>query len=441
MKINKILIANRGEIAVRIIRTCKEVGISTVVVYSKADVDSLHVRMADESICIGPAASNLSYLRKDSLIEVAKSCKADAIHPGYGFLAEDDEFAEKCEEAGIIFIGPKAEHIRLMGDKIAARDTAVKSGVPIIEGINGGAENVKESDFPVLIKASSGGGGKGMRIVHQSSKLKSAIQEAKTEASAAFGNDAIYIERYIENARHVEVQVLADTHGNVIHLGERECSIQRRHQKLIEESPCAFISEQLRKKLYEDAVKLTTETNYVNAGTIEFLVDVDRGTHYFIEMNTRVQVEHPVTEMVTGIDIIKEQIQISEGKKLSVAQKDIDINGHSIESRVNAEDPGNNFMPSPGLINQYIIPSGLGVRVETFCYTGYTINPFYDSMVGKVIVKGKSREEAIVKLKAALETFYVEGIKTTIPLHLSILDTEDFKKGNFNTKWLETVDF
>lgn len=441
MKINKILIANRGEIAVRIIRTCKEVGISTVVVYSKADVDSLHVRMADESICIGPAASNLSYLRKDSLIEVAKSCKADAIHPGYGFLAEDDEFAEKCEEAGIIFIGPKAEHIRLMGDKIAARDTAVKSGVPIIEGINGGAENVKESDFPVLIKASSGGGGKGMRIVHQSSKLKSAIQEAKTEASAAFGNDAIYIERYIENARHVEVQVLADTHGNVIHLGERECSIQRRHQKLIEESPCAFISEQLRKKLYEDAVKLTAETNYVNAGTIEFLVDVDRGTHYFIEMNTRVQVEHPVTEMVTGIDIIKEQIQISEGKKLSVAQKDIDINGHSIESRVNAEDPGNNFMPSPGLINQYIIPSGLGVRVETFCYTGYTINPFYDSMVGKVIVKGKSREEAIVKLKAALETFYVEGIKTTIPLHLSILDTEDFKKGNFNTKWLETVDF
>src|SRR5699024_4770746 len=254
-------------------------------------------------------------------------------------------------------------------------------------------------------------------------------------------NDAIYIERYIENARHVEVQVLADTHGNVIHLGERECSIQRRHQKLIEESPCAFISEQLRKKLYEDAVKLTAETNYVNAGTIEFLVDVDRGTHYFIEMNTRVQVEHPVTEMVTGIDIIKEQIQISEGKKLSVAQKDIDINGHSIESRVNAEDPGNNFMPSPGLINQYIIPSGLGVRVETFCYTCYTINPFYDSMVGKVIVKGKSREEAIVKLKAALETFYVEGIKTTIPLHLSILDTEDFKKGNFNTKWLETVDF
>src|SRR5690625_4507209 len=414
MKINKILIANRGEIAVRIIRTCKEVGISTVVVYSKADVDSLHVRMADESICIGPAASNLSYLRKDSLIEVAKSCKADAIHPGYGFLAEDDEFAEKCEEAGIIFIGPKAEHIRLMGDKIAARDTAVKSGVPIIEGINGGAENVKESDFPVLIKASSGGGGKGMRIVHQSSKLKSAIQEAKTEASAAFGNDAIYIERYIENARHVEVQVLADTHGNVIHLGERECSIQRRHQKLIEESPCAFISEQLRKKLYEDAVKLTAETNYVNAGTIEFLVDVDRGTHYFIEMNTRVQVEHPVTEMVTGIDIIQEQIWISEGNELSVMQSDVEIVGHSIESRVNAEDPDNNFMPSPGLIKQYIIPSGLGVRVETFCYTGYTIKPFYVSMVGKVIVKGKSREEAIVKLKAALETFYVEGIKTTI---------------------------
>jgi len=439
LKINKILIANRGEIAVRIIRTCKEMGIKTVAVYSEADVNSLHVKIADEAFCIGPAASNLSYLKKDNLIQVAQVCEADAIHPGYGFLAEDEEFSEKCEKMGVVFIGPKAEHIRLMGDKIAARNTAAGAGVPIIEGIEGGAENVKESDFPVLIKAAAGGGGKGMRIVHEASELKSAIQEAKNEASAAFGNDSVYIERYIQNARHVEVQVLADTHGNVIHLGERECSIQRRHQKLIEESPCSFISDELRQKLYQDAVKLTKETDYVNAGTIEFLVDADRNTHYFIEMNTRVQVEHPVTEMVTGLDIVQEQIWISEGNELSVMQSDVEIVGHSIESRVNAEDPDNNFMPSPGLIKQYITPGGLGVRVETFCYTGYTINPFYDSMVGKVIVKGNSREEAIAKLKSTLETFYIEGIKTTIPLHLSILGTQDFQDGKFNTKWLETV--
>lgn len=437
MKIKKILIGNRGEIAVRVIRACQEMGIKTIAVYSKADADSLHVKMADQKVCIGPAPSNLSYLKMDSLLEIAHAYKADAIHPGYGFLAEDAAFARKCEEENIIFIGPKADHIDLMGDKIAARDTAKKAGVPIIEGIEGDVEKADPSDFPLLIKAAAGGGGKGMRIVHRPDQLKEAIQEAKKEANAAFGDSSVYVERYIENARHVEVQILADSHGNVVHLGERECSIQRRHQKLIEETPCAFIPHTLRDRLYTDAVRLTTETDYVNAGTIEFLVDVDREAHYFIEMNTRIQVEHPVTEMVTGIDIVKEQIRISEGEELSIKQEDIVLSGHSIESRVNAEDPENNFMPSPGLISEYIVPSGLGIRVETFCYSGYEIQPFYDSMVGKVIVKGETREEAINKLKTTLQSFYVEGIKTTIPLHLLILENNEFLEGSFNTKWLE----
>lgn len=437
MKIKKILIGNRGEIAVRVIRACQEMGIKTIAVYSKADADSLHVKMADQKVCIGPAPSNLSYLKMDSLLEIAHAYKADAIHPGYGFLAEDAAFARKCEEENIIFIGPKADHIDLMGDKIAARDTAKKAGVPIIEGIEGDVEKADPSDFPLLIKAAAGGGGKGMRIVHRPDQLKEAIQEAKKEANAAFGDSSVYVERYIENARHVEVQILADSHGNVVHLGERECSIQRRHQKLIEETPCAFIPDTLRDRLYTDAVRLTTETDYVNAGTIEFLVDVDREAHYFIEMNTRIQVEHPVTEMVTGIDIVKEQIRISEGEELSIKQEDIVLSGHSIESRVNAEDPENNFMPSPGLISEYIVPSGLGIRVETFCYSGYEIQPFYDSMVGKVIVKGETREEAINKLKTTLQSFYVEGIKTTIPLHLLILENNEFLEGSFNTKWLE----
>ncbi|MFD2131774.1 acetyl-CoA carboxylase biotin carboxylase subunit [Pseudogracilibacillus auburnensis] len=437
MKIKKILIGNRGEIAVRVIRACQEMGIKTIAVYSKADADSLHVKMADQKVCIGPAPSNLSYLKMDSLLEIAHAYKADAIHPGYGFLAEDAAFARKCEEENIIFIGPKADHIDLMGDKIAARDTAKKAGVSIIEGIEGDVEKADPSDFPLLIKAAAGGGGKGMRIVHRPDQLKEAIQEAKKEANAAFGDSSVYVERYIENARHVEVQILADSHGNVVHLGERECSIQRRHQKLIEETPCAFIPDTLRDRLYTDAVRLTTETDYVNAGTIEFLVDVDREAHYFIEMNTRIQVEHPVTEMVTGIDIVKEQIRISEGEELSIKQEDIVLSGHSIESRVNAEDPENNFMPSPGLISEYIVPSGLGIRVETFCYSGYEIQPFYDSMVGKVIVKGETREEAINKLKTTLQSFYVEGIKTTIPLHLLILENNEFLEGSFNTKWLE----
>lgn len=441
MKIKKVLIANRGEIAVRIIRTCKEMGIETVAVYSEADADSLHVMLADQKVCIGSAPSSQSYLKMDSLIEVAKACKADAIHPGYGFLAEDEIFSRRCEESDIIFIGPKADHINLMGDKIAARNTAVTLGVPIIEGLEtdtiNGKDKINETDFPLLIKAAAGGGGKGMRIVHSPDELESAIQEAKKEADASFGNSSVYIERYIKNARHVEVQVLADSYGNVVHLGERECSIQRRHQKLIEETPCVFISDSLRKRLYKDAVKLTSETSYVNAGTIEFLIDMDREAHYFIEMNTRIQVEHPITEMVTGVDIVKEQIRISQGEKLSIAQSDINVSGHCIESRVNAEDPKDNFMPSPGLISKYIVPSGLGIRVETFCYSGYKIVPFYDSLIGKVIVKGATRQEAIGKLKSTLESFYIDGIKTTIPLHLAILDNDDFRKGHFNTKWLE----
>lgn len=441
MKIKKVLIGNRGEIAVRIIRACQEMGIKTVAVYSKADADSLHVMLADQKVCIGPAPANLSYLKADSLIEIAHAYEVDAIHPGYGFLAEDAAFAKKCEEENIIFIGPKEKHINLMGDKIAARTTAVNLGVPIIEGIESDMNDVNVkvdvADFPLLIKAAAGGGGKGMRIVHHPDQLKQAIQEAKKEAITSFGNDAVYVERYIENARHVEVQVLADRQGNVVHLGERECSIQRRHQKLIEETPCAFISKGLKKRLYEDAVKLTAETNYLNAGTVEFLVDVDREAHYFIEMNTRIQVEHPITEMVTGVDIVKEQILISQGDELSIKQEDIIFSGHSIECRVNAEDPEKNFTPSPGLINQYIIPTGLGIRVETFCYSGYTIPPFYDSMVGKVIVKAETREAAINKLKTTLDSFHVEGIKTTIPLHLAILESDEFLEGSFNTNWLE----
>ena len=441
MTIKKVLVANRGEIAVRIIRSCKEMGVETIAVHSKADTESLHVMIADYKVCIGPAPSNQSYLKKENLLEVAKFYNADAIHPGYGFLAEDAEFAKQCEENNIIFIGPRANHISLMGDKIAARETAAKVGVPIIESVENTLyieeSEINDEDFPLLIKAASGGGGKGMRVVDSPNDLKSSVQEAKQEADAAFGDSSIYIERFIENARHVEVQVIADSHGNVIHLGERDCSIQRRHQKLIEETPCVFISNKLRHKLYEDAIKLTSETDYLNAGTIEFLVDVDKEVHYFIEMNTRIQVEHPVTEMVTGVDIVKEQMRVASGDELSVSQDEIKIEGHSIESRVNAEDPENNFMPSPGVINQYIVPSGLGIRVETFCYGGYKIVPFYDSMVGKVIVKGETRDEAINKLKMTLKTFYLNGLKTTIPLHLSILENEEFKKGAFNTKWLE----
>ncbi|MEV9640787.1 acetyl-CoA carboxylase biotin carboxylase subunit [Mammaliicoccus sciuri] len=440
--IKRILIANRGEIAARIIRTCKEIGIETVAVYSKEDTDSQHVLLADKAVCIGPAPAHLSYLNVGVIIEVAKANQVDAIHPGYGFLAENAGFVEKCEEAGIIFIGPTADNMNLMGNKIAARITAKRAGVPVIEGTEGSLEDTAslsedELDFPLLIKASAGGGGKGMRIVNNINEMKAAIQEAKKEADAAFGDSSVYIERYIKNARHVEVQVLADSHGNVVHLGERDCSVQRRHQKLIEETPCIFIPNEMKKKIYKDAIKLCKETDYTNAGTIEFLVDMDRNAHYFIEMNTRIQVEHPVTEMVTGIDIVKEQISIGEGKSLSVKQSDISFAGHSIESRVNAEDPDNSFFPSPGLIDKFIVPSGLGIRVDTFCYSGYKIPPYYDSLIGKVIVVGKDREEAINKLRATLSTFVISGIKTTIPLHMKILENRDFIEGNFNTKWLE----
>lgn len=440
--IRRILVANRGEIAARIIRTCKEMGIESVAVYSKEDKDSQHVLLADKAVCIGPAPAHLSYLNVGIILEAAKANQVDAIHPGYGFLAENAEFVEKCQEEGIIFIGPSADNMNLMGNKIAARMTAKRANVPVIEGTEGSLDDTEslsedELDFPLLIKASAGGGGKGMRIVNNIQEMKAAIQEAKKEADAAFGDSSVYIERYIKNARHVEVQVLADSHGNVVHLGERDCSVQRRHQKLIEETPCVFISDEMKEKIYQDSIKLCKETKYTNAGTIEFLVDMDRNAHYFIEMNTRIQVEHPVTEMVTGIDIVKEQVRISENKELSVKQSDISISGHSIESRVNAEDPDNLFFPSPGLIDKFIVPSGLGIRVDTFCYSGYKIPPYYDSLIGKVIVKAENREAAINKLHATLSTFVVSGIKTTIPLHMKILENRDFIEGDFNTKWLE----
>lgn len=437
MKIKKILICNRGEIAVRIIRACQELGIQTIAVYSEADAESLHVKMADEKVCIGPAPANLSYLQMDNIIHVAREYEADAIHPGYGFLAEDAAFAKKCEEENITFIGPNSKHIELMGNKIVARDTVNKAGVPIIEGIE---RDVNPDDFPLLIKASAGGGGRGMRIVHHPDELEHATLEAKKEADAAFGDETIYIEKYIENAKHIEVQIIADNHGNVIQLGERDCSIQRRHQKLVEESPCVFIPDEIKAKLYKDAIKIAKDINYVNVGTVEFLVDLDREEHYFLEMNTRIQVEHPVTEMITGIDIIKEQIRVSEGKELSVRQKDVQFSGHSIECRINAENPLENFNPSPGKITNYVAPGGFGIRVDSFCYSGYKVQPFYDSMIGKVIVKGKDRQEAIDKLKAALKTFYIEGIKTTIPLHLKIMDNNEFLEGSFNTNWLEDSD-
>ncbi|TBL79852.1 acetyl-CoA carboxylase biotin carboxylase subunit [Paenibacillus thalictri] len=441
-KIRKILIANRGEIAVRIIRTCKEMGIETVAVYSKEDSQSQHALLADKAVCIGPAPAQLSYLNIDTLIAAALSHKADAIHPGYGFLAENAKFVERCREEGITFIGPSAENMKLMGNKIEARNTAKSLGIPVIEGTEGSLEKTDDVlagslDFPLLIKASAGGGGKGMRIVNNAQEMELALKEAKKEAGSAFGDSSVYIERYINNARHVEVQVLADHYGNILHLGERDCSVQRRHQKLIEETPCHFVSGEMKNKLYEDAIKICKGTGYTNAGTIEFLVDMDRNCYYFIEMNTRIQVEHPVTEMVTGIDIVREQIRVSEGKELRIKQSDISFSGHSIESRVNAEDPEKSFAPSPGLIDTFIVPGGLGIRVDTFCYSGYKVPPYYDSLIGKVIVKGDNREQAIDKLRAALSTFIISGIKTTIPLHLEILANPDFIKGNYNTKWLE----
>ncbi len=441
-EIRKILIANRGEIACRIIWTCKEMDIKTVAVHSEADKEALHVRYADEAICIGPASSAQSYLNIPSIISAAEVTNVDAIHPGYGFLAESETFAKICEDCNIKFIGPRAEVIRMMGDKVEARRTMTAAGVPVLPGSPDPIEDAekaikiaKKIGFPVIIKAAAGGGGRGMRIVRTAGDLAANLELAQTEALAAFKNGAVYIEKYIERPRHIEIQVLADEYGNCIHLGERECTIQRRHQKLLEEAPSPVITPEQREKMGAVAVKACREIGYSSAGTFEFLLDED-GSFYFMEMNTRIQVEHPVTEMVTLADIVRNQIRIAQGEELGFAQEDVLIVGHSIECRINAEDP-EKFTPSPGKITAFNIPGGPGVRVDTAVYPGYVVPPYYDSMIAKLIVHARTRELAIARMKRALEMMVVEGIKTTIPLHLKIMNDEKFQKGDFSTKFME----
>jgi acetyl-CoA carboxylase biotin carboxylase subunit len=441
---HKILIANRGEIALRIIRACKELGIKTVAVHSNVDSEALHVKLADESICIGPAPSIASYLNMKALISAAEVVDADAIHPGYGFLSENAEFAEICANCGLTFIGPTPENMRLMGDKISARQTVTAAGVPILPGTKEGVHSAEEAKkiageigYPVIIKATAGGGGRGMKVVHSPAHIGNAFAAARSEAQAGFGNPEVYIEKFCERPRHVEIQILADKHGNAIHLGERDCSIQRRHQKLIEEAPCPVLSPALRKKMGECAVAAARAVNYSSVGTMEFLLDADNN-FYFMEMNTRVQVEHPVTEMVTGIDIIKEQIRSAAGLPLRFKQSDIKINGHSIECRINAEDPIK-FTPSPGKIVGYHTPGGLGVRVDSAVYDQYTVLPHYDSMIAKLIVHADTREEAIKRMARALDEYIIEGIKTTIPFHQRIMANKEFIEGAVDTGFLERL--
>lgn len=441
-EIRKILIANRGEIANRIIWTCKEMGIQTVAVHSEADREALHVRFADEAICIGAAPSAQSYLNIPAIISAAEITNVDAIHPGYGFLAESATFARICDDCNIKFIGPRADVIAMMGDKVEARRTMLAAGVPILPGSPDPIESpeeaialAKEIGFPVIIKAAAGGGGRGMRIVREEAELKTNLEMAQAEALAAFKNGSVYIERYVERPRHIEIQVLADEHGNVIHLGERECSIQRRHQKLLEEAPSPVITPEQREAMGAVAVKACKEIGYSSAGTFEFLLDED-GSFYFMEMNTRIQVEHPVTEMVTLADIVRNQIRIATGEDLQYEQSDVQIVGHSIECRINAEDP-EKFTPSPGKITAFNIPGGPGVRVDTAVYPGYTVPPYYDSMIAKLIVHARTRELAIARMQRALDMMVVEGIKTTIPLHKKIMADEKFRKGDFSTKFME----
>ena len=439
----KILIANRGEIAVRIIRAAKELGIKTVAVYSVADKESLHVMLADESICIGPAMSTESYLKIPNIIAAAEVTGAEAIHPGYGFLAENSEFAKICKKHGIVFIGPSPECIDNMGDKATARATATANGVPLTNGtgiihkMEDARSVVNEKiGYPVMIKATAGGGGKGMRIARNDDEFAVNFVAAQNEADAAFGNPDCYIEKYVESPRHIEIQIVGDKFGNVVHLGERDCSIQRRHQKLIEEAPSATLPEDVRIKMGEAAVKLAKAINYDSVGTLEFLVD-SNNDFFFMEMNTRVQVEHTITESITGFDIIKAQIIVASGHELSVKQSDIEFHGHSIECRINAEDPENGFMPSAGTLERYIVPGGIGVRVDSHSYQGYSIPPYYDSMIGKLIVHGVDREEAIIRMKRALEEYKIEGVETTIKFHEKVLDNEEFKSGNYSTNFIE----
>jgi acetyl-CoA carboxylase, biotin carboxylase subunit len=442
---SKILIANRGEIALRIIRACKELGIRTVSIYSEADMNSLHVRFADEAVCIGGASSGQSYLNIPNIISAAEIADVEAIHPGYGFLAEDAHFAEICESCQIKFIGPSSETIRLMGDKMAAKDSARRAGLPIIPGSSGLVKEKEEAlkiakrlGYPVIIKAAAGGGGKGMRVCHNDVRLISAFLTAQREAEAAFGNPAIYIEKFIEKPRHVEFQILGDEYGHIVHMGERDCTIQRRHQKLIEESPSPAIDSKTRKRMGEMAVKVSKVVNYKNAGTVEFLVD-ERGNFYFMEMNTRIQVEHPVTEMVSGIDLMKMQLKIASGEKMPFKQEDIEFSGSAIECRINAEDPENDFMPSPGKIETFVAPGGPGIRLDTHAYAGYSIAPYYDSMIGKLIAYGKTRTEAIHTMQRALDEFIIEPIKTTIPFHKKVFSNPAFLRGKFSTDFVERL--
>lgn len=443
MNIQKVLIANRGEIAVRIIRACRELGISTVAVYSEPDRDSLHVRLADEAYCIGPMPAKDSYLNFTNIMSVATLTDCDAIHPGYGFLAENADFAEICESCNITFIGPSPDAITRMGDKAVAKETMKLAGVPIIPGSDGLVGDVEEAvmlgrdiGYPIIVKATAGGGGKGIRIAEDEASLVKQITAAQQEAQKAFGNAGVYLEKFLTGMKHVEIQIIADNHGNVVHLGERDCSVQRRRQKLVEEAPCSVLTPEIRDAMGQAAVRAALAVNYSGAGTLEFLLGPD-GQFYFMEMNTRIQVEHPVTEMVTGVDLIKEMISVAEGNPLSFTQEDIVINGWSLECRINAEDPERNFMPSPGKIGFYLPPGGLGVRVDSAAYPGYTISPFYDSMIAKLIVWAPTRQEAVAKMKRALSEFAVEGIHTTIPFHQRLLEHPVFLDGNFDIKFLE----
>jgi len=441
---NKVLVANRGEIAVRIIRACRELGIETVAVFSEADRNALHVRYADEAYLIGPAPSRESYLRADKIFEVAKKSGANAIHPGYGFLAEREDFAAKCADLDITFIGPRPSSIAAMGDKGKARATVVKAGLPVVPGTED-VGNMTNDDllriaptigFPLLIKATAGGGGKGMREVKSLEEMPTLLASARREAESSFGDGNVYLEKLIEGARHIEFQIMADSFGNVIHLGERECSIQRRHQKLLEESPSSFLDDELREKMGNVAVKSAQAVDYVNAGTIEFLVDKDRN-FYFLEMNTRLQVEHPITEMVTGVDIVAEQLRIARGRQLSYTQDQIKQNGHAIECRINAEDPFNNFMPSTGRITHSLLPTGPGVRIDTGVYPGFEITPYYDPMIAKLIVWGETRGQAILRMRRALEEYRVVGVRTNIPFHQTLMDSHRFMGGQFDTRFVE----
>ena len=441
--VEKVLIANRGEIALRIVRSCRELGIATVAVFSTVDKKALHVQLADEAVCVGDSLSNKSYLNIPNILAAATSRGVDAIHPGYGFLAENDKFAEMCNDHGIVFIGPSPKAIRSMGDKSTAKETMEAVGVPTVPGSKGLLSNVDEAykladdiGYPVIIKATAGGGGRGMRLVENSDNLEKMFKAAQGEAEAAFGNDGLYMEKFIKKPRHVEIQILADRSGNVVHLGERDCSVQRRHQKLLEESPSPAINSELRKKMGNAAIAAAKSIGYEGAGTVEFLVDED-DNFYFMEMNTRIQVEHPVTEMVTGVDLIAEQIKIASGANLEFIQDDIHLNGHAIECRINAEDPSHNFRPSPGKITGWLPPGGPGVRVDSHVYTGYEIPPFYDSLIGKLIVWGKDRNTAIKRMNRALNECAVTGIPTTINFHLTLLNKSKFKQGKIHTKYVE----